>query len=184
MRKSKWRALFLAAAMAIAAPARAQDVGIFDSAVAIADQATAVCLAIVFDGQSFESQLDSHPDWVSVDPRATGSDLATHAWRSTTLNTTHVMRLPNGGCSFGIERGDSEVLRERIVSALASRAAFALISQEATRGGRATRYAYCVAGEAFPRVASIVAGERGSRPNLVFNLFRASTEAPEFCAPS
>jgi hypothetical protein len=171
--------LALASALALSAQAQAQDVGVFDSAAQIADQAAAVCGAIVFDGQTFESQLDGHADWHSVDPRSTGSNLATHAWQSRTLNTTYVMRLGNGGCSFGIERGDSEALRARVVEAYAGRG-FELVGQAETRGGRATRYAYCVR-EDYPRVMSIVAGEARSRPVLVVNVFRAASQAPEFC---
>jgi len=171
---------FAAAVFATITPARAQDVGVFDSASEIAVQAVAVCAAVVFDGQSFEQQFEGRSEWQSVDPRSTGSDLATHAWRSLTLNTTYVMRLPNGGCSFGIERGDSEAIRAAITEALAERGPFALISQEPTRGGRAVRYAYCV-NEVQPRVMSIVVAERRSRPNFVLNMFRASEAAPSFC---
>lgn len=173
----------LAAIVLSGQPARAQDVGVFDTATQIAEQAVSICAAVVFDGQSFESQLDGNEDWYSVDPRGTGSNLATHAWQSTTVNTTHVMRLPNGGCSFGIDRGDSEALRAHVQDVLASRAPFELISQQPARSGRATMYAYCVA-EDHPRVMSIVAAERGSRPNFVLNMFRASDVAPSFCRRS
>jgi hypothetical protein len=91
------------------------------------------------------------------------------------------MRLPNGGCSFGIDRGDSEAIRTRVEAALASRGPFELISQSPVRDGRATRYAYCVR-EDHPRVMPIVAGERSSRPNFVLNMFRASDIAPSFCS--
>ncbi|MGE0741274.1 MAG: hypothetical protein AB7O98_08015 [Hyphomonadaceae bacterium] len=163
--------------------ARAQDVGILDTAAEIADQAVAICAAVVFDGQSFESQLDNHPDWRSVEPNSTGSRLATHAWQSRALNTTYVMRLPNGGCSFGIERGDSAVLRERIMTSLNQRARFEPVLVEPTRGGRAMMHAYCVR-EDYPRVVSIMAGQPNSHPNVVFNMFRASDRAPDFCATS
>lgn len=171
----------LAMGVCLAAPARAQDVDVFDSAAEIADQAVAICAAVVFDGQSFESQLDNHPDWHSVEPRSTGSNLATHAWQSRALNTTYVMRLPNGGCSFGIERGDSAMLRERIMSALASRALFTQIMEQPTRGGRATMFGYCVPDADYPPLVSIMAGQPSSRPNLVFNLFRASERVSPLC---
>lgn len=172
------------AAIALAGPsAQAQEAGVTESAPQLAERAVSICAAVVFDGQSFESQLDGASDWRSVDPRGTGSNLATHAWQSAAPNTTFVMRLPNGGCSFGIDRGDSEVLRTRVEAALAARGPFELISQQPARSGRATMYAYCVA-EDHPRVMSIVAGERGSRPNFVLNMFRASDLAPSFCRRS
>jgi|GEM_PF-3142608 len=154
--------------------------GVFDPAEEIVDQAIAICAAVVVDGQTFESQFEGRTEWRTADPRGAGSNLATHAWQSATLNTTYVLRLPNGGCSFGVQRGDSEALRARIEAALAPRAAFELVSQQAARGGRATMYAYCVR-EDHPRVMSIVAGRGGGQPNLVMNLFRASDVMPSFC---
>ena len=173
---------YLLAALAVgvvaAAPAYAQTGQ--ESAEDLVTQATAICAAVVFDGQTFEAQLEGRPEWRSVPPSRAGSSLATHAWQHSAENDTFVMRLPNGGCSFGVDHGDSETLRARIEAALAPHATFEVVMQERTRNGRATRYGYCVR-EEYPRVMSIVAGQPDSDPNLVFNLFRAASRMPEFC---
>jgi len=169
----------LAVVVFAAAPAHAQT-GAADEAVDLAAQATAICAAVVFEGQSFEAQFEGRAEWRSVSPSSTGSDLATHAWQHRSANQTFVMRLPNGGCSFGIDRADSEALRARIETALAPYATFELVLQSSTRDGRATRYGYCERRE-YPHVMSIVAARPGSEPNLVFNIFRAASPMPEFC---
>lgn len=145
----------------------------------VADAATAICTAIVFDGESFDAAVAGKP-WTAIDPRSTGSDLATHAWRASAADETFLMRLPNGGCSFAIRDGDSESLRARVMGQLSARARFDLVLEGETRGGGAVRYAYCER-EAFPRVASMVVGERRSRPRFVFNMFRAGDRAPDYC---
>ncbi len=149
-------------------------------AVDIADHGLAICSAVVFDGQSFEAAVEGK-HWDSMDPRQTGSNLATHAWRARTLNRTFLMRLGNGGCSFGVLRGDAEAMRARVMERLAAREEFVLVSQEATRGGRATRYAYCGRTAPHPYLVSMVVGASGGEPHFVFNMFRASDPAPAFC---
>lgn len=161
-----------------AAPAVAQDTAT-ERVSAVADDAIAICMSVVFDGQSFDAAVEGKP-WASVDPRSTGSNLATHAWEARSLSGAYLMRLGNGGCSFGIQDGDGAIIRMRMLERLNARAAFETVMQEETRGGRATRYAYCVR-EQYPRVVSMVVGE--SQPRFVFNLFRASDSAPSFCQP-
>lgn len=170
----------LAVAALAAAPAYAQSGGSQESAEELVAQATEICAAAVFDGQSLATQLEGRPEWRSVPPSRAGSSLATHAWQHSAENDTFVMLLPNGGCSFGVDHGDSEALRARIEAALAPRAVFEQVMQQPTRNGRATRYGYCVR-EDHPRVMSIVAGQPDSDPNLVVNIFRASSRMPEFC---
>lgn len=169
----------LAVGIFAAASAHAQTASAQESAEDLVAQATSICAAVVFEGQSFESQLDDRAEWRSIPPAQSGSNLATHAWRHSSSNATVIMRLPNNGCSFGVDQGDSETLRARIEAALAPYA-FHMVLQQPTRNGRATRYGYCVR-EDHPRVMSIVAAERRSEPNLVFNLFRASSPMPDFC---
>lgn len=174
------RSLIIAVAFSVlcAAPAAAEDPA-DDASAGIADAATAICVAVVFDGQSFDAAVAGKP-WTAIDPRTTGSELATHAWRASAPEETFLMRLPNGGCSFAIRDGDSETLRARVMGQLSARARFDLVLEGETRGGTAVRYAYCVR-EAFPRVASMVIGERRSQPRFVFNMFRAADRAPDYC---
>jgi hypothetical protein len=169
----------LCAVIAISAPALAQDPDTLAPEQAIAVEAAALCEAVVFDAQSFDEAVEGKP-WATVDPSETGSNLATHAWRSLTVDDVYLMRLPNGGCSFAVEEGEGEAMRALVLEGLTERAAFTLVLQEETRNGRALRYGYCV-DEAYPRVASMVVGERRSRPRFVFNLFRAGTPAADFC---
>lgn len=150
------------------------------AAVDIVDHAVAICVAVIFDGQTFETAVEGKP-WDTMDPRQTGSNLATHAWRAQTLNRTFLMRLGNGGCSFGVLRGDGEAMRARVMERLAVREEFVLVDQEATRGGRATRYAYCGRAAPHPYLVSTVVGTSGGEPHFVFNMFRASDPAPTFC---
>ncbi len=168
-------ALFLAL---IPASALAQDGDTAALSLADAEAATRICMAVVVEGQSFEAALEGKA-WTPMDPRRTGSNLATHAWRSSGAEDTFLMRLPNGGCSFGISEGDSEAMHARVLALLAERVALAPVMREEARAGRAERSAYCGDGE-FPLVVSMVASRR-SRPHLVFNMFRASEAAPEFC---
>lgn len=173
------RSLIIAIAFSVlcAASAAAEDPA--DASAGIADAATAICAAIVFDGQSFDAAVAGKP-WTAIDPRSTGSELATHAWRTTAPDETFLMRLPNGGCSFAIRDGDSETLRARVMGQLSARASFELVLEGETRDGGAVRYAYCVR-EEFPRVASMVVGDRRSRPRFVFNIYRAGDRAPDYC---
>jgi hypothetical protein len=173
--------LLLAVAMTCAAhaPAAAEAPESAEAASGIADAATAICSAIVFDGQSFDTALAGRP-WTSVDPRSTGSELATRAWQATAARNVFLMRLPNGGCSFAIRDGDSETLRVRVMGQLSARATFQLVLEGDTRDGDAVRYAYCTR-EDFPRVASLVVGGRQSLPRFVFNIYRASDRAPDYC---
>lgn len=176
------RRILLAVALnfALLATAAAQvPEGADAAAASVADAATAICTAIVFDGQSFDAAVAGKP-WTAIDPRTTGSELATHAWRASAPEETFLMRLPNGGCSFAIRDGDSETLRARVMGQLSARARFDLVLEGETRGGTAVRYAYCVR-EEFPRVASMVIGERRSQPRFVFNMFRAADRAPDYC---
>lgn len=180
MRLTHVIAVLAAAVLWSASPqAGAQAPGVMEAAVDIADEAAAICSDVVSGGRDFEAALEGKP-WTSIDARSTGSNLATHAWRAPTANQTFLMRLPNGGCSFAVDEGDGEAMRARVLERLGQSATFELISQQPARGGRATMSIYCVR-EDYPRAMSMIVGERGSRPRLMFNMFRASTPAPDFC---
>ena len=166
--------------LSAAAPARAEDrLSVFASAREINASATRACAAVTLRAATFESVVDVG-EWTSVRPKASGSKIATHAWRSRTLNTTYLTRLPNGGCSFSIDDGEAKALRAQAMEFLGAMATFTPVRQEQTRGGAATRYAYCTAGP-YPVVATMVVGTADSKPRFVFNLFKASTPKPGFC---
>lgn len=179
----RWVSVLGAAAlMACATAAAEEQPGVFAPARQINEAAMRACVAVVLEAKTFEAAADAG-EWVSVRPRSSGSKLATHAWRSLTMNTTYLMRLPNGGCSFAIADGDAEALRAQALDLLNLSRPFTPVTEEPTRGGAATRYGYCTAGP-FPVVASMVVGSERSKPRFVVNVFKASTPKPTFCEPA